>query len=137
IELGCCVYATSVFVTPELFQKGLNLLDQRRDAPSVVSVTRFSFPVLRGLQMNEQSEVDFVWPEHKNTRSQDLAPCFHDAAQFYWFRSEDFLAQKNLFMPGSLGLEIPESEIQDIDNEVDWKLAELKFKLKYGEKTDE
>jgi N-acylneuraminate cytidylyltransferase len=39
------------------------------------------------------------------------------------------LTQKKLFADFTIPLEVSELEVQDIDNEVDWKLAELKFKL--------
>ena len=40
-----------------------------------------------------------------------------------------FLKQKNLFAKHTIALEIPESEVQDIDNEEDWKMAEMKYKM--------
>ena len=35
------------------------------------------------------------WPENLNVRSQDLEKIYHDAGQFYWFRVEDFMKEKN------------------------------------------
>ena len=62
-------------------------------------------------------------------RSQDLTPHYHDAGQFYVFRTESFLKNKNIMVGDILPLELSELEVQDIDNEVDWKLAELKYNL--------
>ena len=75
----------------------------------------------------EDGYVKLNWPEYMNTRSQDLAPAFHDAGQFYFFKVSDFLATKKLFTDKTIGFEMPESEVQDIDNEEDWKLAEIKY----------
>jgi N-acylneuraminate cytidylyltransferase len=69
----------------------------------------------------------FHWPENASKRSQDLPEAYYDAGQFYFFHVQRFLEVGSLFMSGTLGLEIPESEVQDIDNEEDWRLAEMKF----------
>ena len=36
---------------------------------------------------------------------------------------------KKIFSDNSTFLEIPESETQDIDNEEDWKIAEIKYQI--------
>jgi N-acylneuraminate cytidylyltransferase len=36
---------------------------------------------------------------------------------------------KLLWTDNTFGLEVNELEVQDIDNEADWKIAEMKFKL--------
>jgi len=61
--------------------------------------------------------------QSNNTRSQDLEPAFHDAGQFYWMKFEAGLKGINKF-----GFEIPNTLVQDIDNEEDWIMAEIKFK---------
>jgi N-acylneuraminate cytidylyltransferase len=71
------------------------------------------------------------WPEYMKTRSQDLPPSFHDCGQFYFLRVAPFLQNKKLFTNFTVPMEMPESEVQDIDNEVDWKVAEIKYKLQY------
>ena len=71
----------------------------------------------------------FRQPENLKARSQDLTPHFHDAGQFYVTRTESFLKTNNLLMGSIIPLELSELEVQDIDNEVDWKLAELKYNL--------
>ena len=67
------------------------------------------------------------WPEHINKRSQELPPSYHDCGQFYFFKSETIFKKKKLFTDFSVPMEIPESEMQDIDNQEDWKLAEIKY----------
>jgi N-acylneuraminate cytidylyltransferase len=37
------------------------------------------------------------YPEHFNTRSQDLEEAYHDAGQFYWGKAEAFKQLKPLF----------------------------------------
>ena len=62
-------------------------------------------------------------------RSQDLEPVFHDCGQFYFCRISALDEYKDLICPGSVPIEMPEEEVQDIDNYSDWNMAELKFRM--------
>jgi N-acylneuraminate cytidylyltransferase len=79
--------------------------------------------------MHPDGRVEMFYPEHLNTRSQDLPPAFHDAGQFYFFRVKEFLVTGKIFGENSGSIQLSEIEGQDIDTEEDWKLAELKWKL--------
>ena len=68
------------------------------------------------------------WPEYKKSRSQDLESCYHDCGQFY-IGDIDGLIKSGMSNGFTLPFIIPESEVQDIDTEEDWKIAEMKFKL--------
>ena len=68
-------------------------------------------------------------PEHLITRSQDLENSYHDAGQFYFLNNEICLLKKNIITDNSGFIILNELEVQDIDNEIDWKLAELKYEL--------
>ncbi len=124
---ACCLYPTAPFVTPDRLRSGLALLKER-DADGVVPVVRFGFPIQRAFRL-KNGFVEMLWPENCNIRSQDLEPTFHDAAQFYWLNVERFLKLKIVFMPHTVALEVPEEEVQDIDHESDWRLAEMKYEL--------
>lgn len=126
-DFVCCVYPTAPFVTAKKLQKAAGLLTDK-DADTVMPVVRFGFPPQRSVVL-ERGYLQFKWPEYALARSQDLEPFFHDAGQFYFMRTESFLAQKKLVMEKTIPLEMDEMEVQDIDNEVDWKLAEVKFRM--------
>ena len=64
-----------------------------------------------------------------DSRSQDLEPHYHDVGQFYVFRTEAFERNRKLMLGNILPFVISELEVQDIDNESDWKIAEMKYKL--------
>lgn len=123
----CCLYPTAPFVSPERLKEGFNILTSK-NADSVLPVVRFSYPIQRSLKI-ENGRLSMIWPENLNKRSQDLMPAYHDAGQFYWLKVESFLKQKKLFAENSAPIEIPESEVQDIDNEEDWKIAEMKYRI--------
>nr|MCR4596160.1 pseudaminic acid cytidylyltransferase [Lachnospiraceae bacterium] len=63
-------------------------------------------------------------------RSQDLTPWYHDAGQFYVFKTDSFLKTRRITAGKILPMEIPETEVQDIDTAEDWKLAELKYSMR-------
>ena len=123
----CCIYPTAPFVTDKKLQDAIALLEEK-DVDSVVPVVRYSFPPQRAFVMRDGYTV-MKYPEHAQTRSQDLEPYFHDCGQFYCMQTKRFQAKKQIFTDCMISVEMPELEVQDIDNETDWKLAELKYRM--------
>lgn len=122
----CCIYPTAPFVTAAKLMRAKEMLDSDDGCPSVITATAFSFPPQRGF-LNEEGRIKWWQPGFERARSQDLPTIFHDAGQFYYARVEDFLNSGSLVMNGTRAIEVPETEVQDIDNLVDWELAEIKF----------
>lgn len=123
----CCIYPTAPFLTADRLKTAMELL-AKTGADSVLPVVQFSFPPQRSVVLKD-GYLEFKWPEHRNTRSQDLEPFYHDVGQFYCVNTASFAAQKVLVMEKTVPLVLSELEIQDIDTEEDWKLAELKYRL--------
>jgi len=130
-EYGCCIYPTSPLVQVKELIEGFNLLENN-GFDSVFPIVAFSYPVWRSLIIDKDNRVKMQWPEFYNSRSQDLHTLYHDAGQWYWFGSEVLLREKRLYMNNSNGLILEETKVQDIDNMIDFKLAELKYKLLNG-----
>lgn len=124
----CCIYPTAVFVTGERLQKAKEMLIFN-NADSLVPIMRFGHPIQRSFRIKKNGRVEMFWPENYTARSQDLEPAYHDCGQFYFLKVSSFLKHRVLFPKFTIHLEVPESEAQDIDNEEDWKIAEIKFKL--------
>lgn len=122
-----CIYPTAPFVTAKKLQDALQLLKDNQ-ASGVMPVVRFSFPPQRGMAIRE-GKLDYCYPENALKRSQDLEPMYHDCGQFYVYDTEKFRACRGNLPDGYVPMEVPELEVQDIDNMVDWKLAELKFEM--------
>lgn len=123
----CCIYPTAPFVNKEKLKEAMKILNEK-DVDSVFPVVKFSYPIQRGLKI-ENELVKMIWPENLNARSQDLMPAYHDAGQFYCMGTKKFLEQKKIFAERSFPIITSELEVQDIDNEEDWKVAELKYKI--------
>lgn len=124
-ETGCCIYPTAPFVTADKLKKAYTLL-KNAQADSVIPVSTFNSSIWRAYRMKEE-KISYIWPEHANRRSQDLEPAYFDCGQFYFFGVKRFLEQRSLVTPNTYGIAVPETEVQDIDTESDWTLAELKY----------
>ena len=127
-ESACCIYPTAPFVSGEVLRQAYSLLVEKK-AATVFPVASFGFPIQRALRMDPEGRMLMFHPEHITTRSQDLEPAYHDAGQFYWFEVAAFCQSKKLYSDNSYPLILPESHVQDIDNEQDWQIAELKYRL--------
>lgn len=126
-DSACCIYPTAPFITSDKLKNAVELLESKA-YDSVMPVAEFSFPPLRGMVM-DGDKVSYKWEEFSLARSQDLDKIYHDVGQFYVIDVEKFKEAKRLVTKNTGAVVIDELEMQDIDNEVDWKLAELKYQL--------
>ncbi|XWW47231.1 pseudaminic acid cytidylyltransferase [Fibrella sp. USSR17] len=126
-DRACCLYATAPFATADTLREAFAKLETG-GFDTVFPVVRFSFPIQRAVVFQDDR---LVWrePDHALTRSQDLAPAFHDAGQFYCFVVSRFLDSGRLLTDNTGAIELTELEAQDIDSPADWQLAELKVDL--------
>ena len=128
VDKVCCIYPTAPFLLAEDIQKGLAKLSQPK-TEYAFSATAFSFPIQRAIVLNKEHAVSMFYPEHANTRSQDLQQGYHDAGQFYWGKSTAFLSGKAIFAAHSKAIILPRKRVQDIDTFEDWEFAEYLFSL--------
>ena len=130
-ETALCLYPTAPFVTAERLREAASKF--YLIAPdSLMSVVKFGFPPQRAVVIRDGS-IAFQSPEYALARSQDLEPLYHDCGQFYFFNVESFNRFHSLVMPHTAAYIVPEEEVQDIDNESDWLIAEAKFKVLHTE----
>lgn len=122
-----CIYPTAPFVTPERLAESYHLI-QEKQAIEVMPVVAFPYPPQRGYIMVRDT-LEMKWKENFTARSQDLETIYHDSGQFYLWDTLRFQAKRGLISEGIVPLVLDDLEVQDIDNETDWKLAELKYKL--------
>lgn len=128
----CCIYPVTPLLQAKHLTEAAALLESE-NVESVQPVVRFGFPPQRALRVLPDGRVSWIYPEHALTRSQDLEAQYHDVGQFYWWKTVCFLKEKLLVGKNSFAYEMSELDVQDIDNEVDWQLAEQKYRLRYAE----
>jgi len=126
-DIACCIYPTAPFVTAARLKEAVDML-AANEADTLIPVVDFSYPPQRAFVI-EDGQLQFKYPENLNKRSQDLEKHYHDAGQFYVFKTERFKENKNLMVGSIIPLVLSELEVQDIDNETDWKMAELKYSM--------
>ena len=127
-ESLCCIYPCVPFLTAEtLCRAALDFEGYN----ALIPVCKYPVPVEWALKIEEGC----LQPNDANAlniRSQDLIPKYHDAGMFYFSTVVSLQMTKTLVPTGTRGLILDEIECQDIDNEADWKMAELKYQLLSG-----
>lgn len=125
-DMGVCIYPTAPFVTGEKIKNAVKTLEES-EADTLIPVVQFSYPPKRSMVIRD-GKLIFAHPEFIDSRSQDLESEYHDVGQFYAFKIEAYKKNKKLMLGNILPMIIDETEVQDIDNESDWKIAEIKYK---------
>jgi N-acylneuraminate cytidylyltransferase len=128
VRFMCGIHATAPFVRPADLRAGRELIEQY-GCDYAFPVASFPFPIQRAVRLDENRRKSKFQPEHYFTRSQDLEEAYHDAGLFYWGRREAWLAQRKLFEPSSVAIQMPRDRVQDIDTREDWDFAEKLFHL--------
>lgn len=123
----CCIYPTAVFVSSALLKRASELIEES-GADCVMPVAPFSFPVQRSLVL-DGNRVSAMFPEGLLKRSQDCEQAYHDAGQFYFLNSRSFANQKRILMDNTHSIKLSELQVQDIDTEEDWRMAEIKYQM--------
>ncbi|MDE7255459.1 MAG: pseudaminic acid cytidylyltransferase [Helicobacter sp.] len=123
----CCIYPTAVLVREQTLREGLGALAHFAFSFPVVA---YDYPIWRAFERNEGGALAMLYPQHLETRSQDLPTIWHDAGQFYFGTARDWLGSIPLFGAQSYGIALGVMDAQDIDTMDDWAIAELKYALR-------
>tara|TARA_B110000977_G_C11054773_1_gene483660 strand:- start:1182 stop:1868 length:687 start_codon:yes stop_codon:yes gene_type:complete len=124
----CCIYPCAPFVKPKILKNSFKKLTEN-NLDSLFPIIKYGHPIQRALKINPGNKLRYYFSENTLSRTQDLKDMFYDAGQFYWMNLNEILTHQKVVTSNSEGILISELEAHDIDNELDWKLAELKFNL--------
>lgn len=127
-DVVCCIYPTAPFLTADILKESAEKLDTT-GADGVVPVVAYSFPPQRCFII-ENERVTYKWPENRLKRSQDLEKMYHDCGQFYMLRVKPFIEEKSMVLKNTVPYIMDEMQVQDIDTEEDWEIAEVKFTMR-------
>lgn len=128
VENACCIYATAPFVRSQDIIKGHARLIAG-DWDYVFSAGLANFPVFRSFQKQAAGGLEMLYPEHLDTRSQDLPDVYFDAAQFYWGRKAAWLANRPIFSSRSTIVQLPFEDVHDIDTPADLDRAKMIYEV--------
>ena len=124
----CCIYPTAPFVTAQKLKQAMDIMEKENPV-EIIPMVPFSYPPQRCFVLDEKGNAKYKYEEYRDTRSQDLEKQYHDAGQFYVYHGEKYLELNGKISGDIKPIIVSELEVQDIDNEDDWKIAELKYRL--------
>lgn len=120
-----CLYPTSPLADINDILNGYELI--KKNFKTVIPVTEFDSNPLRGLEIIDNN-IKMINSEFKNKRSQDLKKIYFDSGQWYWINIKNY--DKNfIFTDDSSFVILDKLRVQDINDQSDWKIAEIKYKL--------
>lgn len=124
----CCLLPTAPLIKSDMIITGYKTLLEDQETDMVVPIAPFSYPLQRSLRLQE-GFIKMTYPEYVNTPSNGLEHFYHDIGQFYWVRPEFILSNPpGLLLGRCKPLVVSPVDIQDIDTEEDWEIAEFKYK---------
>jgi pseudaminic acid cytidylyltransferase len=129
IKYICCIYPTAAILKLRYLKKGFEMV-KKFNSDCCLGITEYDFPIQRAMQL-KGNKTNFYWSKNKNLRSQAFEKLYHDAGQFYWLNSKNFLKHKQLYPKKMNAIKIPRKFVQDIDEIEDFEIAKLKFKSNY------
>ncbi len=130
-----CLYPTAPFITAYKLKTAMEKMIQS-EASAVMPVVPFSFPPQRGM-VEKEGRLCYCYPENAAKRSQDLETMYHDCGQFYCYDIEKYLAVNGNVDADYVPIVMSEMEVQDIDNLMDWELAEVKYRIMEEKKVEQ
>lgn len=121
----CCIYPCVPFLTADVINNAYEKF-KTSGVDRLIPVVKYSFPIQRAFKLNEQGLLEYREPENAPKRSQDLEPMYHDVGMFYFYKTEKMNSDKIAM------LEMDEAMVQDIDNDSDWRMAEMKYRIMHN-----
>ena len=128
IKYACCLYATAPMVLINDLVKSYEEIKILNDDSLIFTATNFDYPIQRAFVLNSLNKASMIKKNFLFTRSQDLEKTFHDAGQFYWGKTSNWLKAKNM-IDNNKAYFLPRWRVQDIDEEEDWLRAEIIHKI--------
>ncbi|UWQ22017.1 pseudaminic acid cytidylyltransferase [Jannaschia sp. W003] len=124
-EAVACIYPTAMLIRADDLRAGLAKLDAAR---WVLSLGEYRTPIRRAYRRDGDGFAAME-PDAMPMRSQDLAPAFFDAGQFYLARAATWRDPAARVWDGAAGVVLPEERAVDVDTPEDWARAERMARL--------
>ena len=123
----CCIYPTAPFVTADKLRSAMQLM-RDKNPEQIIPMVKYSFPPQRCNYIDKNGYAHYKFEQYRMSRTQDLESWYHDAGQFYVYNIDKFY-KCNGDCKEIIPIVVSEMEVQDIDTEKDWELAEIKYML--------
>ena len=124
-EHVCCIFPCVPMLTgADIVQTHAALLQAGADYS--FTVCEFPSSIFRALRQLPNGAVESFFPEHTQTRTQDLEKAYFDCGQVYWGTQEAWLSGRSPHRGGQ-ACPLPAWRAVDIDTPDDWLRAEAMF----------
>jgi len=121
----CCIYPCVPLLTPETLRLAWRDFE---GYDALMPVCKYPVPIEWAMKVEEERLIPYD-AEAQKIRSQDLIPKFFDAGMFYFSTVPSLETTQTLLPEGTRAFVMDEMQCQDIDNEADWNMAEIKYRL--------
>lgn len=120
-------HSTNPLLGASTIERAIDELLVNPDRDSLFGVTRLQTRLYdaNGKAINHDPDVLL--------RTQDLPPVYEENSNLYLFTKSSFMQKKNRIGSRPILFEIPKNEAWDIDDEIDFTLAELLYKQRAGQ----
>lgn len=119
IDLMCCIYATAVFLTPEMLIAAHALLGGEPEADFVMGVSEYEHSPVQALKTDNNGFLSYMWPEWRATQSQFHPHLIVSNGTFYWARRQALMEEKTFYGNRLRGAIVPFEQVSDIDTQDD------------------
>ena len=120
-----CILYPSAPLRDEHDIQGAFQLYQTGRGRSVFSVGEFDHPPFRAVTLHSGGRMEFLFPEFKKKKAQELPPAYHITGAIIIVKIADFLKHKTYFLPPQLAYILPRNHAVDIDTLHDLRYAEF------------
>lgn len=122
------IYPCTPLITPEILQEAYANW-QESEADGCMAICEFPAAPQRGLIITDNQRLESLYPENRGVRTQDLPSVYYDAGQFYFAKTQEYLAGFAMHSNRTHPYLLPRHLAQDIDTPEDWQQAELIYRL--------
>jgi len=119
----CCIYPCVPLLDLETLRHAWHDFEGH---DALVPVCKYAVPIEWALKIEEGRLFPYD-AQALNIRSQDLISKYHDVGMFYFSTVHSLNATGSLLPEGTRAFLMDAMQCQDIDDEADWKMAELKY----------
>ena len=131
----CCIFPCTPLLTCESLTSSFNIL-QNNTVDFVFPVFNSGLPISRSLFINSEGFVEMLNKDFRNTPTNLISESLFDAGQYYWAKTNTWLESESILGGRNMPYLITRLSAVDIDNEEDWRLAEILFaKQNEGERS--
>jgi pseudaminic acid cytidylyltransferase len=130
----CLIYATAILLRPQTLQRAHALaMNAEPGTDFIMGLCDYPHPPQRAVRVGVDHSVAMVAPENAMTRTQDLEPLYHDAAQFVFGRRSAWMDGRTVWNSPTKGVILSAHEAVDIDTPDDLAMAAALLYARQGD----